>query len=44
MVENQIIELETDRKVVGSRIMIVTKRTIPVTQEFTDMVVEPDLR
>ena len=29
---------------VGSRIMIVTNRTIPVAQEFTGMGVEPDPR
>ena len=43
MVENQIVAPETDRKVMGSGIMIVTKPTIPVAQEFTGMVVEPDL-
>ena len=44
MVENQIVALEANRKVVGSGIMIVTDRTVPVAQEFIGMDVEPDPR
>ena len=43
MVESQIVVLETDCKVVGSGIVIVANRTIPVAQELMDMDVEPDL-